>query len=461
MRDLPDGCPIVSQAHRTRVVDGVTRIEALRIWPTPAAWAHTPTDGWQPWSPAIHVRWADSPAEDDEYPGADNVGWNLPLQPPLQAIPEHVRAAVAPLDDPACWLALRLLAAVPEALDVVRDIPSLGGLLAQFVEAEDREAACEALRAALRRPRKHLLPLVGLPAHKALLGVLKRLDPKALSIPGPPMVKEVLTSAESQVVKLLHHLPAIRADVVFVLRYPELLRLATFALLADEDYCIGFGVHYFLNRVDAARDRRLVPMTPARFRSRRELLDFDLERRRKECWSPALYSRPFETPTDEVTVLLGVPRVELRPVLTAAQMQEVAVVDRLCIATSVDYPREATTGFGAMYLATWRADGEDHRATVWLSVLFSGSYCLDEVRLRYNRPAPEWLRDRLQPWIDGINAARLEPVEPLARPRLDPQQCLPLRWSASPPDAPSGVEPNSATDRPTDLGYDDWWLVAG
>ena len=458
---LPSDCPIVPEAHRIHDQDGVTRTEVLRVWPEPAAWVHTPSDGWRPWRPEIHVQWAETPAEDDEYPGVDNIGWDVPLQPLLRTIPADVRAALLPLDDPHCWLALRLLHDVPEALDIVRDIPCLGGLLAQHVEdAENRDAACEALRAALRRPRKHLLRQVGLPARKALLGVLKRLDPRALSIPGPAMVKQVLTSEERRVVKLLRHLPSTRADVLIVMQYPELLRLSTFALLADQDHSIYFGIHSYLRRVDAARDRGLVPMTPARFRSRQELLEFDEARRRSACWSPATYSEPFEAPAATTTVLPGEPPVELRPVLGADKMHEVALQDRLCIASARRYPLDAISGSGVMYTATWREDDEEQRATIWLGTSL-GAYYLDEVRLRHNQPAPQWLHDRLAPWVEQINLACGTPVEPLSGPKPDPQPCLPLRWPTSPLDASPLAEPRSSSERPAHLWYPDHWLVAG
>lgn len=461
MRDLPPNCPITPQAHRVLDQDDHTRVEVLRVWPEPAAHCHD-GDAWRSWRPEIHTRWADTPAEDDEFPGYDNIGWSHPLQPLLQAIPTDIRQAIAPLDDPHCWLTLRLLHDVPEALDITRDIPCLGGLLAQHVEdAADRDAACEALRAALRRPRKHLLPLAGLPERKALLRALGRLDPRTLSIPGPAMVRQVLTSEAPQVVKWLRHLPSIRADVVCVLGYPDLLQMSTYALLADPDDCIAFGVHSYLNRVDAARDRGLVPTTPARFRSRRQLLDFDMDRRRSQCWSPTLYSEPFETPNVGVTVLEGEPHIELRPVLDAAEMHEVALQDRLCIASARRYPLDATRGAGAMFTAIWGGeDEEEQRATIWLGTSLGGYY-LDQVRLRFNQPAPEWLHERLAPWVEQINRARAAPVEPLTRPQPDPQPCLPLRWSASPLDASPPAEPRSSSERPPGLLYADHWLVAG
>ena len=461
VRDLPPNCPITPQAHRVLDQDGHPHVEVLRVWPEPAAWVHTPDDGWKPWRPEVHVQWADSPAEDNEYPGADNIGWDVPLLPLLQAIPVEVRAAVAPLDDPHCWLTLRLLHAVPAALDVVLATPCLGGLLAQHVDdTDDRDAACEALRAALRRPRKHLLPLAGLPERTALLRVLTRVEPRALSIPGPAMIRQVLTSEERRVVKLLHHLPFIRADVACVLAYPDLLPLASFSLLADPDDCIAFGVHCFLNRVDAARDRRLVPTTPARFRSRRELLEFDEARRRLECWSPTTYSEPFEVPASEATVLPGEPQVELRPVLAADEMHQVSLEDRLCIASARRYPLQAIAGEGAMFTAIWRDGGEEQRATVWLGTSLAGYY-VDQVRLRFNKAPPEWLLSRLEPWIEEVNRVCAAPVELLSSAKPDPQRCLPLTWSSSPLDAPSHPERGSAVERPADLGYEDHWLVAG
>ena len=108
------------------------------------------------------------------------------------------------------------------------------------------------------------------------------------------------------------------------------------------------------------------------------------------------------------------------------------------------------------------ANGEHHRATVWLDASLVVGWYVDEVRLGHNRPAPEWLRERLAPWVEQLNSRQSElQVEPLQRPRPEPQVCLPLRWSASPLDVPAAVEAAGATERPIDLGYEDHWLVAG
>lgn len=45
-------------------------------------------------------------------------------------VPDEVCAAVALQDDPQCWPLLKLLHAVPELLDIARQIPTLAGLLA-------------------------------------------------------------------------------------------------------------------------------------------------------------------------------------------------------------------------------------------------------------------------------------------------------------------------------------------
>ena len=275
------------------------------------------------------------------------------------------------------------------------------------------------------------------------------------------MTVKVLTTTDALVSKWLCHLPVLRPDVLMVLHDPVLRGLSTYALLADPDDSICHGLHAYLRRVAAARVRGLVPTTPVRFGSRRELLEFGEAQRRSQCWSPAMYDHPFAPPTGDATVLPGEPQVELRPVLTAAQMHDVALQDRLCIASARRFPQEAISGSGAMFTAMWRDDGEDCRATVWLSCSSFRGWCVEEVRARYNKPAPEWLGERLEPWVEEINRACVAPVEPLTGPTPDPQPSLPLRWSASPLDASPPSEPRSSSERPSGLWYPDHWLVAG
>lgn len=321
------------------------------------------------------------------------------------AISDEVRAALEPQPAAVHGALLKLLRDVPEALSVVRDIPSLGGLLALYVdEAEERAVVCAELREALRRPRNHLLPLVGLPARRSLLRLLAKLEPRAIVSPGPKRIIAVLTSSEEPVRRWLQHLPRIRADVLYALALPRIAPLCTYELLADQSRTpIPLGLHMHLRRVELCRELGTAPRTPARFRSRRELFDFcrALPDPRLGSWYPAEFPRPFDTPTGEA-VLPGAPEVRLTPVRTAAEMHAHAVEGDLCIARDRSYPERAGRGDGALYVARWAEDGGSHEATVWIRWLLLRGWALREATLSGNRTAPRWLTARLEAWARGI-----------------------------------------------------------
>lgn len=447
--------PIEPQAHRVRKIDSGQVVEAIRIWPCPGCWRRDEA-GWCERSTDLHVRWAEQTPEDDELPGQDAIGWNAPLRPLFELVPEDVRRVLMVQDDGVCWEALRLVHDVPELIDVARDIPSLAGLLAIHIErAEERDEACAELRHRLRGPRKRLLPLVELPARNSLLRTLAKLDPRALSNPGPHRVLQVLNSTDPDVVKLLRHLPRLRPDVMTVLRRPGLLWHASYALLADP--AEGFFLHTYLEHIYLARRDGRAALTPARFTSRQQVLDFHAAMGGASAmtWEPDMY-REFETPTDDV-VLDGAPTLGLHAVTSPREMRDVALQDGLCIASDRRFPERAQEGVGAMYRCSWAARGRDRTATIWMSLfLVHDAWSIDQVRMEQNGTPPEWLLARLIPWIDRINAVRPgPPIEPIRGPTPPRQASLPLRFEHSPLDTPTAAEHAPALDRA--LAYEDRW----
>ena len=103
-------------------------VQVVKGWPEPLSLVHGISEGrWL--SRPLHV-----PAEAVEpgfeaTPGVDLDGWSSPIVEIIRGIPREVRAAVAPLVLSCQWWTVQLLALVPEALELVRDIPTLGGLL--------------------------------------------------------------------------------------------------------------------------------------------------------------------------------------------------------------------------------------------------------------------------------------------------------------------------------------------
>lgn len=421
LTDIPtllSSAPIAGQAYRVGEEDGVTIAEVIRVWPSPAWYSYTAEGTWEEYHPIAHVRWADEGPETNEDDDldlipVDAIGWDLPLQPLFAEIPAPVRAALMPQDAWTCWAALKLVHAAPEVLDVVRDNPTLGGMLAVHVDdAEDREATCDELRDLLRRPRHHLLPLLGLPARRSYVGILGRIDPMTLGIPadwlrgvsGPQLVINLLSSDNPQVRKWIHHLPQIRADVVLVLMNERLRALCTFDLLADPGKIIYWGLHTYLSRIATGRSRGYASPTPALFRSRAELMEaiHDLPRPEARRWKPGDFLRPFRLPTEDA-VLQGSPMVTLTGVRTAAQLHEIGIENELCIAEDRRFPERSARGDGAVYVAAWQERGETLEATVSLRVNKATGWALRQVRLPGNGKAPDWLEERLAQWATDID----------------------------------------------------------
>lgn len=462
MSGLLAAAPLEPQARRVTKEDGEQALDVLRVWPEPTCLRHTEALGWREHWPTVDLCWADTPPDDDGFPVEDLMGWDVPLEPLFERVPDRVRDALIPQDHRVCWAALRLFHAVPSALDLARSIPSLAGLLAlKMADGDDPRAFSDLLRDRLRGPRRHLLPLVGLDADRSALRILRRVDPSALGFPGQEEVVAALWDDDRTVRKWLRHLPRIDADAVSVLRDPRLRPLCTFRLLADRDDVPTRSLREHLLRVIRARNDGEAPRTPARFYSRSEVFAYCQELESAPRWAPAEFPAPFEHPTDDV-VLAGDPEILLEPVHTATTMHERAIADGLCIARERQYPERARAGDGALYVARWA--NREHRieATVWLrpSRVTLG-WSVEEAALSQNQPVPDGIIDRLAAWADAITSGHVEaattaPVPPEAPPPV--QLCLPLRLRHSPLDTPSSFGTGLA-ERPGGPGLDSWWFA--
>ena len=449
--------PIEPQAHREHVFRDLTIHDVIRVWPDPACFSLIPGRSWQEYRPRLHTRFAERPPPDPVYDDfLDLRGWSPRLEPLFKAVPEPIREALLPLCETICWAALRLVAAVPEALDLAPNHLSLLAMLALKAEqAPDPGAAFEQVRVGLRGPRRGLLPLVGLPPSRALVRVVAKLDPFALAAPGPDEVVELLLSDEPELAKPLRHLRKIRADLIQVLGTPELRRLCTFALLADADEgAIGWGLNRSLETIRRVREEGRAPVRPARFGSRAEVDQFLLQLGgppdRSSCWNPEEFGQPFVVPVGE-EVVHGDPRLHLRPVTSAEEMLDRAIEDRLCIATDSSYPESAAGGDGALFVAGWAKGDEKGRATVWIRRGPLG-WGLGDARGPSNQKVPAWLAERLEDWVELLNPVPEEPGPSVSAPESGPVG-RPVQWSCRLLDF--GEE--AATGLPPVVEYADRW----
>lgn len=352
-------------------------------------------------------------------PRRDLARWNGSLHALFEGIPLEVRRAVAPLAAADQWWTMRLVAAVPEVLPVVQDLPSLGRLLALHHAPLVGHDEAAALRAALRRPRRRLLPLLGLPPEQWLIRVLRKLDPRCLPWDGTTPLVELLGTEDRRITKLLRHLPTIGPDVAAVLHDPGARRLASFALLNTPPGPEPMDLRLLdaLSDLARARDEGRAPRQPAVFRSWHEVV---------EAWEriepvdrQLAFAGPFPTPTEE-TDLPGAPSVHLRLLRSAAEMKDHGVRQENCLRNESLYPEEAREGLGAMYEVTWPGDGEEVRAaTLWLERVDDG-WILDELRGPNNSWVPAWLVRRIGAWVTGVCG---EPP-PAERPALLDRTCV-------------------------------------
>jgi hypothetical protein len=467
--------PIQPQARREHVQCGALVHEVIRVWPDPVCYRLLPGRSWQEYRPWLHTHLAEKPPPDLAHHNPlhddsnDTRAWEPRIEPLFKMVPEQIREALDPLCETICWAALKLLAAVPAALDLGRSNLSLTAMLALWAEkAPAPEAGFNEIRKKLRGPRRGLLPLIGLPASRALVRVLAKLDPFAVSVPGPDAVVELLLSEEPEVAKPLRHLHKIRADLIQVLGTPDLRGLSTYALLADDDEgAIRWGLNHSLETIRRVREEGRAPVRPARFHSRQEVEDLLLQFRRPpdraSCWNPSDFEQPFAPPVGE-EVVEGHPQLRLCPVTSAEQMLARAIQDKLCIASNSSYPRAAARGDGAMYAAEW-AEGRGSRwATVWLRIGRSG-WRLRDARGPDNEEVPVWVWDRLEAWAEGLDPAVVEELTPApdtpdtrepVPPVLDAHEQSsqqPVQWSCRVLE----LEEDAGTWLPMVPGYRDVW----
>ena len=385
---------------------------AMRVWPHPAwAWWRPGQRRWFPGSlgtpGAVLADPHEAHIDDHELDG-----WDIDVRTLMLAIPPEIRAAIRPLPKFYAWKALILLAAVPEALDLVRENPVLSGLLAidqrrVFADEPFHSTTVRTdLLDALRRPRRSLLPLLGLPNAKWILRALERMPPEVLIGPMEEDLLDLLRSTDKEVQRRLQHLPHLPADVVAVLADEKIRRLASYGLLADPTPRGLDELVERLTRLDEAGVTR-------RFRSWAELeaaseeLPAAIRGSDDEPWDLAEFPGEFNVPTGRVVVQEREPRIVVTPITNAAEMAAHGVIQENCVVGMDFYPEFASYGLGAMYSCLWRRDGL--LATLWLRPEEDGRWLIAELAGPRNAPVPPGITRRLEEWVGS-----LETVEDVA-----------------------------------------------
>ena len=211
--NIPDisACPIEPQALRVSHFGHRSPITtAIRVWPRPACWSHglADDDRWFPVSINTPGATLADPhgVEIDDEPEFE--GWDGDLRALLQTIPAEIQEAIRPFPKVYAFRLLTLLGAVPEALDLVREVPVLAGLLPRRVFTDEpfhQQVVRTDLIEALHKPRAALLALLGLPDAAWIVRVLANMAPDILVGPVEEELFDLLRAVDEEVRHLPNH----------------------------------------------------------------------------------------------------------------------------------------------------------------------------------------------------------------------------------------------------------------
>ncbi len=436
--------PITYDAFQVIPADGEYPlvVSIARAWPRPAfrSWGVTP-GRWMSRSLLIPVQVTDPDYEPGAYSDVD--GWNRPIAELVRRVPEEIREAVRPL--PCCyqWYCIKLLAEVPEFLDLVVEQPVLAAILANQLHprGDDVPEALGELRRLLSRPRRRLLALLELPEERWILRVLAKIDFFGLLSPGPAAITDLLQSDCEYIRSRLRHLPRLRADVLQILADPDIRPMTTFELLADDDtddIWNETSLRGLLVELHGARDDGRAARKPAAFKTRNQVLD---AWRAIEPFDP--FPDAFEAPTDEVKLRLSAePTITLTPLLAAGDVYEHGIAQANCLASDKQYYEDVSTGYTALYEVRWQlpGDGEAEMATLSIKQRWDAMWEVLQLLGVKNQPVPAWLLLRISDWVDQLNRPDEDLDSPPPAWLIEQEEdegveqlVLPLAWRSRPP----------------------------
>ena len=309
-------------------------------------------------------------------------------------IPPHVQDAVAPYPS-GHWDLLRLLAAVPDCLDLF-DAAALSYCLAfaRRFRMPVTESDPKTLTHLVRRPRRAILAWLGFPEQETVVRIVGRIPMQVLSVRLLRTLRMAML-ASPDAVRLLGHVRPITPTVLEIVRSRVLREAVTPGVLQEvaerEDADAKLQVRLLRDTLDMASllRARSVQVAAANSASRFRSCS-DLKRRHdtlvEELALLRVRGRPFPPPPVQGNA-------DFEPLGTPYELSREGRLQQNCVAS---YGRRIRQGRCYLYRVL-----RPERATLAL-VLRRGKWVLDDVRAKANRPVAPATLQAISCWLEGL-----------------------------------------------------------
>ncbi|MCP4870334.1 MAG: hypothetical protein GY898_16645 [Proteobacteria bacterium] len=458
---LSAGAPIDAHALRLGLTPEGPRVEVLRLWPRPSAWARHEDQLWLPTDPEVLLG-PGLPQELDRYDPLRDCStcaqWvPSPADAARELVPADVLELVQRFDPSVQFDVLRLLEAVPWSRDLAADNPALAALLARSVPGE-LPAGFEEVGDLLQSRRTELLAYLDLPPRRWVERTLRAVRARDFDADLLAGLAALVGRADRGEVRLLQHLRPLRWHVLEVLVDGVAMLAATPALLRQ---AVGLRPDDLAEALPAWRydpnpllcallrlgwESLEEERPPSRPRSLRRLAALTAGACEDDFgWRAEAF--PAFDPCAGACTLLTSPPTSVVPLRDGAELLAHGVAQHNCIPDDPSYPKRAEGGESLFLSARWSTAEGPRLATVHL-VAHEGDWYLDQIAGSCNTRVPDWLGDAVERWAGGLGDApcMADPDLGCPPPRsTEPEQlALPLRLPISPYDEPAvrGLTPD-------------------
>jgi len=413
-RDFNPGSAWVEpKLYRFDGVPGTWEITVLRPWPDPRAWRlSSQSTRWVGCRPLIDLSIPDRPLK-------KNASRRRRLEhEALRRVPAEIRRPVGRYVQGFQWGVLSLVARVDGALELLETNPALAvGLAYSPALRKPVKRPLRSARWLVRQPRRRIAGWLGLPATKATVRTLARVEPEDCNLYVLRQLGELLESAD----RWVHHLPKLRTEVIQLME-PTVRHAVTYELL--EEMTLEPRPS---RRAEAAWSVRLVLAAAERLKPARKLpplrsiaqvsrlVEELLEEERRQHLLRWRAAGPFPEPPypgQWMPRVLSEDRpVRVEPVADAEALLTHAEQHRNCLANDEQYLERILDGTGYAFELSWdAAEGEGRNTSATLFVEGKGAerphWTVHDLKLRCNDEAPAWLDAQVARFLARVPAAR-------------------------------------------------------